>query len=105
MRRIDIPAWAVGILIFFFGLAGAFPIKSKGALDFWVDGASFASDSGQTWQEIYWSIRAGDFTARDTLGRKMALFRTEILLKDQKGALVLNEGWNSFVPPAPPSRC
>jgi GWxTD domain-containing protein len=98
MRRIDIPAWAVGILIFFFGLAGAFPIKSKGALDFWVDGASFASDSGQTWQEIYWSIRAGDFTARDTLGRKMALFRTEILLKDQKGALVLNEGWNSLSP-------
>jgi len=98
MRRANIPALAVGILIFIFGLAGAFPLKSKGALEFWVDGASFASDSGQAWQEIYWSLRASDFTAMDTLGRKMARFRTEIMLKDQKGTLVLNEGWNSLSP-------
>lgn len=98
MRQMNIPALAVGILIFLFGLAGAFPLKSKGALEFWVDGASFASDSGHTWQEIYWSIKADDFTAMDTLGRKMARFRTEILLKDQRGNLMLNEGWNSLSP-------
>lgn len=98
MRQMNIAAWSVGFLIFLSGLAGAFPLKSRGALEFWVDGASFASDSGQAWQEIYWSLRAGDFTAMDTLGRKMARFRTEILLKDHKGTLVLNEGWNSLSP-------
>ncbi len=75
-----------------------FPFKSKGMLEFWVDGASFASDSGLTWQELYWSFKAGDFASQDTLGRKMARFRTVILLKDEKGKLFLNEGWNTVSP-------
>ncbi len=98
MRRMNISALAVGILLFLFGLAGAFPFKSRGALEFWVDGASFSSDSGRAWQEIYWSLRADDFTAMDTLGRKMARFRTEILLKDRLGNRALSEGWNSLSP-------
>jgi GWxTD domain-containing protein len=76
----------------------SFPLRSKGLLEFWVDAASFASDSGLTWQEIYWSFKASDFIAVDTMGRKMAKFRTVILLNDSSDKLVLTESWNSMSP-------
>ncbi len=98
MKQMNIAVLAVSLLVLISGLSGAFPLKAKGSLEFWVDGSSFASGPGFSWQEIYWSLKATDFTAMDTLGRKMARFRTEILLRDQRGNLVLNESWNSLSP-------
>jgi len=98
MKRINCIITMLAILAIGASKSGGFPYKSSGLLEFWADGASFASDSGFAWQEIYWSLKAADFTPMDTLGRKMARFRTVILIKDGQGKVILNEGWNSMSP-------
>ncbi len=76
----------------------AFPIKSSGSLEFWLDAAAFNADSGQVWQEFYWSVRSGGFSPLDTMGRRMVRFRTEIWLSDSSGRPVMNENWNTLSP-------
>lgn len=76
----------------------ALPSRSEGQLCFWVDGASFASRDGKTWQEFYWTFSPLQLKARDSLGQRMAFFRTTIQLRDSSGRLVMNEDWRTIAP-------
>lgn len=95
-NRILLPLLAV--LAAFPVISQAFPLKSKGALEFWVDGASFAGDNGNVWQEFYWSFKPEEFATKETLAGRVAKFRTVILLRDMSGKVFLDEGWNTVSP-------
>jgi GWxTD domain-containing protein len=82
-------------------LGNSWPLPSEGTIKYWVDGASFAGDSGRTWQEIYWSLPVKDFVAKQNAGQRLISYKTMIQLSDTSGKLLLNEDWNSNlnVPP------
>lgn len=78
--------------------ATALPTRSEGQLEFWVDGAAFASRQGRTWQELYWTFSPLQLQSRDSLGRGFASFRTAIQISDSTGRPVISEDWRTSAP-------
>lgn len=89
---------AVGAFLGSAATCRALPAKSQGEVAFWVDGAAFPSREGKTWQEIYWTFSPLQLQAKDSLGQRVAFFRTAIQMKDSTGRLVLNEDWRTVAP-------
>jgi GWxTD domain-containing protein len=98
MRIFAIYAWLLSAVFATAGRLSALPTRSEGQLEFWVDGAAYASQGGKTWQELYWSFSPLQLQANDSLGQRMAFFRTAIQLSDSSGRLVLNEDWKTAAP-------
>lgn len=78
--------------------AEALPVRSEGAIDFWVDGAAFAGAGGKIWQEVYWSFSPNQLKPGGNQEKMLANFRTEITLSDSAGKPKLKEDWKTKAP-------
>jgi GWxTD domain-containing protein len=80
-----------------FGLSDLYgwPLTAQGDLPFQIDGAAFPSDSGTVWQEIYWNLPLRGVSERLNGGQNVVDIKTQIVLKDSTGQLVINEEWPS----------
>ncbi len=82
-------AWPDGFVFSETGL----PVKSKGALEFYFDSASFRAASGQVLQEFYYQIPFEQLEFRPSAAGFEAEFKTAVTLSDSAGRVLLREEW------------
>ena len=71
------------------------PSKSIGALEFYLDTASFRSSVGNTYQEFYYQIPLGQLTFTNTEGRLVDTLEISFSLKDERGDSVFENYWTT----------
>ncbi len=73
------------------------PVKSKGALTFYLDTASFRAGSGKTLQEFYYQIALDQLSFQAAGGVMRSDVKTSVLLADSTGRELLRDEWTQAV--------
>lgn len=73
------------------------PVKSRGALTFYLDTASFRAGSGKTHQEFYYQIALDQLGFHEAESGLRSEIKTTVLLADSTGRELLRDDWTQTV--------
>lgn len=83
--------------------AGDAPVKSGGALTFYLDAASFRAAAGKTHQEFYYQIALDQFSFQTMGAGLRSEIKTSVLLADSSGRELLRDEWTQTVQAGSPA--